>query len=366
MIYRLSALALASLPLTVLAANIPVTVGSDNKLAFSPEFVTANQGDTVTFTFVSKNHTATQSTFDNPCLRAENGFDSGFRPVSPNTTAEPFVVTVGDTKPTWFYCKQKNPSPHCSQGMVFAINPPPEGDPHSFSAFKALAMSNATGPSSASSATATFTTPPPQTWATATATVTNGTSVWTSTYTSYEGSPQPTFAPQPVIHKIAVGANGKLGFEPSNISASLGDTVVFEFHPKAHGVTQSSFSKPCEPLSNGFASGFKPVTSEDADKPIFTIAVNDTAPIWAYCPQTNPKSHCGEGMVFSVNAVESGQNNFENFQKLAKLTATTNNTNTTQGGGSGGSGGSNSAVSSVQIGFSMTLVAMTVGFVLFM
>ncbi|KAL0575068.1 hypothetical protein V5O48_006913 [Marasmius crinis-equi] len=353
MIRTLLTLAVASLPATVLAANYDVTVGADSKLAFNPEFVNGQPGDTVTFTFYPKNHTVTQSTFDQPCSIASGGFDTGFKPVPVNQTTDfpQEVFTIHDTTPAWFYCAQKalpaGPA-HCPSGMVFAVNPPPEGNEKSFSAFKALAMkSNATS-STTSSATDTWVTPPPQTWHTATATITHDASTWTSTYTSYEGSAQPTFAPQPVVHKITVGLGGLI-FNPPNISAAIGDQVVFEFHPKAHGVTQSSFSSPCSPLAGGFESGLKPVASEDADKPIFTLTINDTAPIWGYCPQQGPPVHCGEGMVFSINAVESGPNNFANFQTIA------NRTKTTAGGAQSGSGSGsgsddnnkNAAVSSV-------------------
>jgi len=34
--------------------------------------------DEVVFTFNPKNHTVTQSTFDDPCIRLNSGFDSGF------------------------------------------------------------------------------------------------------------------------------------------------------------------------------------------------------------------------------------------------------------------------------------------------
>ncbi|KAK1235716.1 hypothetical protein PQX77_001045 [Marasmius sp. AFHP31] len=352
------ALALTALPAAVLGANYDVAVGADSKLIFSPEWVNAQPGDTVTFIFNSKNHTVTQSTFDQPCLISTGGFNTGFKPVPPNQTVDlpREVFTVGDATPKWFYCAQKNPAPHCPQGMVFAINPPAEGDPHSFSAFKALAMQgNATSTSAAASSTDTFVTPPPQTWHTATATITHGESTWVSTYTSYEGSAQPTFAPQPVNHKIDVGLNG-LAFTPSNISAAIGDTVTFEFHPKAHGVTQSSFSAPCSPLDGGFESGLKPVASENADRPVFVLTINDTAPIWGYCPQTNPQPHCGQGMVFSINAVESGPNNFAAFQTLANRTSTpAGGSEGSPNGGNGGSGSgsgndNNAAVLNISLG----------------
>ncbi|KAK7034074.1 hypothetical protein VNI00_012505 [Paramarasmius palmivorus] len=318
------ALALSTVP-AALAANYDVTVGAGGNLVFNPEYVQAAVGDTVTFTFNPKNHTVTQSTFDEPCKLNPEGFNSGFMPVDVGSVDLPHVMlTVNHTNPMWFYCQQQKPEPHCQKGMVFAINPPPEHDPHSFAAFKALAMGSGSTPSS--TAVDNWSTPPPQTWHTATATVSHEGSTWLTTYTSYEGTPQPTFAPQPVDHKIVVGVDGKLAFGPANISAAIGDTVTFEFRPKNHGVVQSSFSQPCQPLEEstgvvGFNSGLMPVSADATEFPTFRITINDTAPIWGYCPQTQPMSHCGAGMVFSINAVESGPNNFANFVELAKRTA---------------------------------------------
>ena len=91
---------------------------------------------------------------------------------------------------------------------------------------------------------------------------------------------------------------------------------------KNHTVTQSSFNAPCRSLTStstsgqvGFDSGFMPVSANATAFPTFTVRVNDTAPIWAYCRQVG---HCGQGMVFAANAVESGSNTFEAFVSLAK------------------------------------------------
>ncbi|KDR70703.1 hypothetical protein GALMADRAFT_29503, partial [Galerina marginata CBS 339.88] len=114
--------ALAALPL-VLGATLDVQVGAGGQLVFDPEFVTANPGDIVNFTFNPKNHTVTQSTFDTPCVFAPGGADTGFTPVAAGTSPLPirqFTVPAG-TAPIWFYCRQTG---HCGQGMVFAINPP--------------------------------------------------------------------------------------------------------------------------------------------------------------------------------------------------------------------------------------------------
>ncbi|KAH9475538.1 putative GPI-anchored cupredoxin [Psilocybe cubensis] len=328
MISKGLALAFSALPLA-LGANWDVQVAPEGNLVYNPEWITANPGDTVTFTFNPKAHTVTQSSFDTPCVSSQQ-FDTGFVNVTaggpPQTKV--FNVPEGNT-PLWFYCRQVG---HCGQGMVFAINPPADPSPRSFSAFKALAIAqNGTASSSTGSAPAsTFTTPPPPVWQTATATVTFNNSVYTTTYTSYDGTPPPTPTANPVDHRIQVGENG-LTYTESNITASIGDTVTFEFHAKNHTVTQSSFLKPCIPLLEstgvqGFASGFKPVAPDATEFPTFTITINDTAPIWGYCGQTG---HCAAGMVFSINAVESGPNNFEAFLNLAKQsnqTATSSDT----------------------------------------
>ncbi|KAJ7435563.1 RmlC-like cupin [Mycena latifolia] len=308
-----------------------IKVGSDG-LYFTPSNISAAIGDIVTFEFHPKNHTVTQSSFLNPCkplaqtsTTGEVGFKSGFVPVSATETMFPtFNITINDTAPIWGYCGQQGPPVHCTAGMVFSINAVESG-PNNFAAFQQIARNSG----NASSVSATYTqkpysTPAPQSWATATATVTQGTSKWTTVYTSYAGSSAPTYAPSPVRHVIQVGADG-LNFTPSNISASIGDIVTFEFHPKNHTVTQSSFMNPCKPLAQtsttgqvGFKSGFVPVSATETMFPTFNITINDTAPIWGYCGQQGPPVHCTEGMVFSINAVESGPNNFAAFQQIAR------------------------------------------------
>jgi plastocyanin len=59
-----------------------VTVGGPSGLVYTPNRIDANPGDIVQFKFLSKNHTATQSSFEKPCQPAEFqtgiiGFDSG-------------------------------------------------------------------------------------------------------------------------------------------------------------------------------------------------------------------------------------------------------------------------------------------------
>jgi len=121
-----------------------------NGTQYTPANITAAIGDTVTFVFVAGNHTVTQSTFAEPCVRSFNastsqsGFDSGFNPVIAQDIAVPaFTISVISTTPIWFYCRQTG---HCGKGMVGAINAVESGN-KSYEAFKALAMAtNGTAP----------------------------------------------------------------------------------------------------------------------------------------------------------------------------------------------------------------------------
>lgn len=107
------------------AATHHVTVGGPAGLIFTPDNVKANVGDMVIFDFLAKNHTATQSTFDNPCDPLEGGMNTGFQPNPDNGVSPPPQVAMQvmvDT-PLWFYCAQGN---HCGKGMTFSINPTAE------------------------------------------------------------------------------------------------------------------------------------------------------------------------------------------------------------------------------------------------
>ncbi|KAK7680354.1 hypothetical protein QCA50_016594 [Cerrena zonata] len=149
-------LALATLVhLSVTMADvIGVSVGA-NGLMFTPQFVSAKAGDIVRFGFFPKAHSVTQSSFDSPCTKLDNSFDTDLQPiselqVSKSRPMKDFFVTDA-SKPLWFYCKQVG---HCAQGMVFAINPPAVGN--TFDAFRNRALqSNATSTTSASGSSAT-------------------------------------------------------------------------------------------------------------------------------------------------------------------------------------------------------------------
>jgi len=134
--FALASAALATLATTASAANFQVQVGGGG-LEFQPNNVTAAMGDTVSFVFLPKNHTVTQSSFAAPCQPLAGGVDSGFQPVAANAAQVPsFTVTVNSTAPLWFYCKQAS---HCESGMVFAINPTAN---KSFATFQATAKAS--------------------------------------------------------------------------------------------------------------------------------------------------------------------------------------------------------------------------------
>jgi len=329
------------------AAVIDVFVGGVGVLKFTPEHVTAHPGDSIRFTFGAKNHTVTQSSFDSPCSPLtdahgmHSGFFSGYMPVAADQKDHfpQFWIPVTDTKPIWAYCQQGN---HCQQGMVFAVNAPASPSEKSFDNWKSKAVGKAAGdpyasvaptssapygygdyPAATTSAHAvTSSAPAAATGDPAIVTVTKvialPSSTWTTVYGSYPGSADPTPAVQPVVHKVIVGGTSGNIFSPSSVMAQPADIITFEFHAKNHTVTQSTFKTPCTKKADGMDSGFVPTAVDATSFTTWNVTVTGTEPLWFYCAQGN---HCASGMVFSVNAVESSQNNFDAFQSQAKALA---------------------------------------------
>jgi len=343
-------LSLALLPFASAAVH-DILVGPNGALEFQPPAIGAQVGDQVVFHFNPKNHTVTQSSFDSPCGPKAGGLDSGFMPVAQNQTDNlpTFTVTVHDTNPIWIYCGQGSgtPNSHCGAGMVFAINCGLDNQPNSYGNFKNAALAHGAtlqsgggggyggggyGGAQAPAAPPTsvwtaayggYTIPPEPQGVVVTNTVTLEGSTWATTYTSYPNSPAPTPASLGgTTHRVVVGGASGLVFDPPQISALPRDIIEFEFRQKNHTVTQSSFADPCRKLSTnglvGFDSGFIPVAEGATEFPVWSMVVNDTAPIWAYCRQPNPTSHCGAGMVFAINSDEQGERNYAAFQNVAK------------------------------------------------
>ncbi|TFY58579.1 hypothetical protein EVJ58_g6328 [Rhodofomes roseus] len=368
------------------ATEFQVTVGGPGVLRYNPEYVNATTGDTIVFSFRQENHTVTQSSLDNPCQLVDGGFDSGFIPVTANNSNGPFPAaqyTVTNDSPVWIFCRQAN---HCQQGMVFAINP---GD--KFASFKANAFgnntANATTSATASSAGATSGTTTDSatsgavsssvvasTSASISATATDAAIVNVTTTVTVSQTAQPSSSASSTSsaagststyaeHIVIVGADGKLAYEPSNITAAVGDIITFLFMHANHTATQSSFSDPCTSLTEtstsgqiGFDSGFMPVANGTSDYPTYTVEVNNTDPMWVYCKQTNPQDHCAAGMVFSLNAVASGLEDYSAFVDAAKQSNATSATSH--------SGSSRSITSARNAGVALTLLAVMMGLAL--
>ena len=106
------AFTLASIVALAAAETHEVTVGPG--LAYSPETVTAAQGDIVQFKFGS-GHNVVSGTFDSPC--ENNGMIYSGDP----NDGDVFSVTVNSTDPIWIYCSVPH---HCQGGMAMVINAP--------------------------------------------------------------------------------------------------------------------------------------------------------------------------------------------------------------------------------------------------
>ncbi|KAJ4986457.1 serine-threonine rich protein [Stagonosporopsis vannaccii] len=122
----------------VVGGLAPVATGMAPVLGYRPESITANVGDVVEFQFMQKNHTATQSTFAEPCKAMEGGKDSGFMPNPEGKEGVTWNMTVETTEAIWMYCKQAQ-GEHCGKGMVFSINAKLDGD-KTMAQFKQLAI----------------------------------------------------------------------------------------------------------------------------------------------------------------------------------------------------------------------------------
>jgi len=134
---------------------------------------------------------------------------------------------------------------------------------------------------------------------------------------------------------VKVGDGQELIFNPTSITIQNGDSVSFQFQGKNHSVTQSSFMNPCTKMANGTDSGFMFVPPNSTSLPQWTITINNaSAPLWFFCAQTTPISHCEQGMVFAINPTPD--QTFDAFQAAAKAATPPAGTNTTTTGGPNG------------------------------
>ncbi|KAK2749978.1 hypothetical protein FQN55_002696 [Onygenales sp. PD_40] len=115
---------------------------------FFPDSLQVDPGSMVQFQFHPKNHSVSQSIFDQPCapisqtMANMTGVRSGFLPVAADATDMPvFTMMVNDTNPIWLFCGQQ---PHCQNGMVMVINPPAAAG-KDIETFRSAAMSSSPG-----------------------------------------------------------------------------------------------------------------------------------------------------------------------------------------------------------------------------
>ncbi|KAJ5910773.1 uncharacterized protein N7473_000076 [Penicillium subrubescens] len=109
---------------------------------------------------------------------------------------------------------------------------------------------------------------------------------------------------------VDVGESG-FTFNPDTIHVPAGGVVEFHFYPGDHSVAQAAFNNPCHPMSDtSFFSGF--MASARDGKPVWSLTVNDTNPIWFYCGQVG---HCQAGMVGVINP--SGSDTLDSFKSAA-------------------------------------------------
>ncbi|EJD54526.1 hypothetical protein AURDEDRAFT_110127 [Auricularia subglabra TFB-10046 SS5] len=128
----LTALATASV---AYAKTIVITVGTnltsdgtdfDASDVFVPNVIEARKGDVIIFNFTDGTHSATRSTFDQPCVpisshnNSVNGFNTGLRPTNNGTTRTDYQFTIDDStfpETVWYYDEAT-----CGNGGVGAIN----------------------------------------------------------------------------------------------------------------------------------------------------------------------------------------------------------------------------------------------------
>jgi hypothetical protein len=112
----------------VVEGGINLTANT-NTLKFDPPLIPrVEKGTKLVFDFRKLNHTLTESTFANPCMKKPGGLDTDFHNFNandvPGQNTTTFVIDSDPSTPRWFYCKQANgkANGHCHNGMVFAIN----------------------------------------------------------------------------------------------------------------------------------------------------------------------------------------------------------------------------------------------------
>lgn len=138
-------------------------------------------------------------------------------------------------------------------------------------------------------------------------------------------------------HSVDVGSGGNV-FNPSSLTAAMGDTVTFNFNGM-HSVAQGDYSSPCS------SSGSSEIYSGMMSSGSFSIKINSTDPIWYFCSYSH---HCQEGMVGVINPPSSGDTLSTYKSKASSAGSSTNPSGLQNGilGAASGFGASSSSASS--------------------
>lgn len=108
------------------ARQFNVVVGGPGKLSYDPPTLAGlRKHDVIVFSFLERNHTVTESSFNTPCTKIDDAFDTDFVPnLDGKTIPTPVrALVMEDDDSHYFYCKQRMGN-HCGKGMVFAVNLP--------------------------------------------------------------------------------------------------------------------------------------------------------------------------------------------------------------------------------------------------
>ncbi|QQK44443.1 Cupredoxin [Penicillium digitatum] len=123
-------------------------------------------------------------------------------------------------------------------------------------------------------------------------------------------------------HTIQVGPKSNPHqFVPPNITANVGDVVVFDFYPTNHSVVKADYLAPCVPANgNIFYSGaFVNFNEQDGQlvgpPPSWSLRVNDTKPTFFYCTAIDSCLVNGMVGVINANATESWETQYSKALK---------------------------------------------------
>lgn len=148
--------------------------------------------------------------------------------------------------------------------------------------------------------------------------------------TSSSSASSPSSTASNTNQMIVQVGNGGFSFSPADIQAPVGTIITFSFQsPIQHSVTQSTFADPCTPMAGGFDSGLTTGTT-------FSVNVTDAStPVYFFC---KAPTHCGAGMVGTINAPSSGNGTNSAFMSAALAIGSSEQTVQDNGPATGGVG----------------------------